>query len=144
MIMAVLTKQIGSVAVTGLVLGLNVVAVIGAATLLGSDCRACRQQLVVYFIGLPLVLVTFLAALGGAREMIIRRMLMFAGLVFAVNLYLGIALGDAPWSADRCGIDCGPQSAKPLIAFLWNIAFSAALLALALWAAFRRMESNPG
>ncbi len=148
------------------------VFVIGLATILGAwgfqiaggylPCALCLQQRIPYYVGLPIVLVALLAALLGARPIVVRTLLLFAALIFAVNAFLGGYQAGAEWRLWAGPASCGAASGAgtgslleqikhirvvsctdPSWRFLylsfagWNAVISVALFALSLWGAFR-------
>lgn len=117
-------------------------AILGAGWL----CPLCRQQAIGAAIGAVLALVAFLSAAAGANAMIVRRLLMVSGLVFAVTAYLVLApllqIDGAP--ALLCGeagdpVPCGSESLPFVLRHhqTWSVLLSAALTALAFWGVFR-------
>src|SRR5262249_59109872 len=73
--------------------------VIGLATILGAwgfqlvggyvPCKLCLEQRLPYYVGLPIALAAGLAAIAGAKPMVVRTLLIVAGLLSAYNVYLG-------------------------------------------------------
>lgn len=151
------------------------VFVIGTATILGAwgfqivggylPCALCLQQRVPYYLGLPLVLAALLAALLGAKPSVPRSLLVIAGLIFAVNVFLAGYQAGAEWrlweGPSTCGgasgagegslldqirsiriVSCTDPSWRFLLLSFagWNAVVSAGLFVLSLWGAFRRME----
>ncbi len=125
------------------VVGLGVAAAVGNAVLLvGGTCAACWQDLVIYGLGLPLALAAFLAAWVGATSMIMRRALLLAGLVVAVNVYLNMVRGRSIGGADELAcIDMPVADCVPGIGAFgvgWNLVLSVAIAAVCLWGTFAR------
>ncbi|MCP4383800.1 MAG: disulfide bond formation protein B [Hyphomicrobiales bacterium] len=132
-------------------------------------CKLCLQERVPYYVGLPIALAALLAALAGAKPTVVRMLLMVAGLVFAVNVYLGVYHAGAEWGwwagpAD-CGAAGGPvDDVNDLLNQLdnirivscteatwrllglsfagWNAAVSVFLVATAFWGAFRPLADR--
>ena len=152
-----------------------VVLAVGLATILGAwafelighyvPCKLCLEERVPYYVGLPIALAAMLAAIAGAKPTVARTLLMAAGLIFAINVYLGLYHAGVEWGWWAGPTDCGPGGASPTtsasdllnrlqdirivscaeaswrFAFLsfagWNAAVSLFLVAAALWGAFR-------
>ena len=125
------------------VVGLGVAAAVGNAVLLvGGTCAACWQDLVIYGLGLPLALAAFLAAWFGATPMVMRRALLLAGLVVAVNVYLNAvgarSLGSTDGLACRDMPGAACAEATHAVGVGWNLALSVAIVAVCLWGTFAR------
>jgi len=90
-------------------IGLLTIAGAWAFQLIGNyiPCELCLQERVPYYIGLPLALVSALAALSGAKPTIARMFLMMAGLAFAVGVYLGTYHAGAEWGFWPGPSNCG-------------------------------------
>ena len=79
------------------------VLALGLATILGAwgfqliggyvPCALCLEQRVPYYVGLPLVLASLLAAFAGAKPTVVRMLLIVAALIFAYNIYLASLSG---------------------------------------------------
>src|SRR5262249_35071072 len=110
--------------------------VLGLATILGAwgfqliggyvPCKLCLEQRVPYYVGLPVALVALLAALAGAKPMVVRTLLVVAGLIFAFDIYLGAYQAGAEWKLWAGPSDCGAtggstQSTADLLNSLKNI-----------------------
>jgi disulfide bond formation protein DsbB len=154
-----------------------IVLIAGTATVLGAwgfelfggyvPCKLCLEQRIPYYIGLPFALAAVIVAFAGARPMIVRGLLLAAGLILAVNLYLAGYHAGAEWGLWEGPSDCGatgamtePMSAGDLLNQLngirivscseaswrflylsfagWNFVATAFLVAVALWGAVRR------
>ena len=112
-----------------------VVFVVGAAAILIAwgfeliggyiPCALCLQERVPYYIGLPVALAGVLAALGGALPIVVRILLVVAGLVFAYGAYLGIYHAGAEWGWWAGPADCGggsaPTNVEDLLAQIDNV-----------------------
>lgn len=157
-----------------------IVVVVGGATIITAwgfeliggfvPCALCLQERVPYYIGLPIALAALLAAVGGAKPTAVRMLLIVAGLIFAINVYLGVYHAGAEWGwwagPDDCGGTGGPVgNVDDLLGQLdnirivscteatwrllglsfagWNAAASIFLLATALWGAFRPLAAQP-
>lgn len=125
------------------VVGLGIGAAAGNAILLvAQTCDLCWQDLVIYGLGLPLALAAFLAAWFGATPMIMRRALLLAGLVVAVNVYLNAvhalrpATGGELACIDMPAADCA--GAIGAYGVGWNLALSVAIVAVCIWGTFAR------
>lgn len=125
------------------VVGLGIGAAAGNAVLLAVRmCDGCWQDLVIYGLGLPLALAAFLAAWFGTTPMIMRRALLLAGLVVAVNVYLngvrgiGLRAGDELACIDMPAADCA--SAIGAYGVGWNLALSLAIVVICIWGTFAR------
>ncbi len=156
-----------------------IVLVLGLATILGAwgfeliggyvPCKLCLEQRVPYYVGLPFALVAFLAALAGAKPTVVRLFLIVAGLIFAIDIYLGTYQAGAEWKLWAGPTDCGggtgpTQSTADLLNQLksvhvvscseaswrllvlsfagWNAVVSLLLVAIAIWGAFRRLPKD--
>ena len=128
------------------IMGLGLAAIVGnlAVAAVSAGCQSCWQAVVVYAIGLPIALAALLAAHYSAIPMISRRALLLAGLVFAVNIYLGFLQARGLWfpgTRDACD-EVSPfacvDGAMPDFLVGWNLALPTALCAAALWGAFAR------
>ena len=150
------------------------VLLLGLATILGAwgfqliggyvPCALCLEQRVPYYVGLPVALAAFLAALAGAKPTVVRLLLIVAGLIFAFDIYLGAYQAGAEWKLWAGPTDCGggsgpTQSTADLLNQLkhihvvsctdpswrllflsfagWNAIVSTVLVAIAIWGAFR-------
>lgn len=125
------------------VVGLGIAAAVGNAVLLvGGTCDACWQDLVIYGLGLPLALAAFLAAWFGATPMIMRRALLLAGLVVAVNVYLnmvrgiGVRAGDELACIDMQAAECADAIGAYGVG--WNLGLSLAIVVVCIWGTFAR------
>ena len=157
-----------------------IVLVLGLATILGAwgfelighfmPCKLCLEERVPYYVGLPVALTAFLAALAGAKPMVSRTLLLIAGLIFAYNIYLGGYHAGVEWNIFTGPSDCGStgssittpedllktleggirivpcDQASWRFLFLsfagWNAVISIALTAIAMWGVFRPMGSD--
>jgi disulfide bond formation protein DsbB len=156
------------------------VVVLGLATIAGAwgfqliggyvPCKLCLEQRVPYYVGLPVALVALGAALAGAKPMVVRTLLIVAGLIFAFGIYLGAYQAGAEWKLwagpSDCGATGGPtQSTEDLLNQLknihivsctdaswrflflsfagWNAVVSTVLVAFAIWGAFRALPPEP-
>ena len=156
------------------------VLVLGLATILGAwgfqliggyvPCKLCLEQRVPYYVGLPVTLAALLAALAGAKPTVVRLLLIIAGLIFAIGIYLGTYQAGAEWKLWAGPTDCGAtgggtQSTADLLNQLknihvvscteaswrflflsfagWNAVVSIVLVALAIWGAFRPLPPEP-
>jgi disulfide bond formation protein DsbB len=158
-----------------------VVFAVGAATIAGAwgfeliggfvPCKLCLEERLPYYVGLPMALAALLAALAGAKPTVVRMFLIVAGLVFAINVYLGTYHAGAEWGLWQGPADCGAGGAGPatsandLLAQLkgirivscseaswrlfflsfagWNAVVSLFLAVVALWGAFRPLPPEP-
>jgi disulfide bond formation protein DsbB len=157
-----------------------IVFAVGLAAILGAwgfeliggyvPCALCLEQRVPYYVGLPLALASLLAALAGAKPVVVRTLLIAAGLIFAINVYLGARHAGAEWGLwsgpDDCGatgsgtanvddllnqlsdiriVSCTEVSWR--LFFLsfagWNTVISLFLTAASLWGAFRPLAPEP-
>jgi hypothetical protein len=132
--------------VPAVVVGLGLAAIAGnLAIAVGSTrCESCWQAIVVYAVGLPIALAALLAAGYGAAPMIMRRALLLAGLVFAVNFYLGFLqvrglrlAGPVEVCDARAPFAC-VDGAVPTIRIVWNLGLSTVLCTVSLWGTFAR------
>jgi disulfide bond formation protein DsbB len=151
-----------------------IVFAVGLATILGAwgfelignyaPCKLCLEQRLPYYIGLPVALCALLAAAAGAKITVPRMLLLVAGLIFAINVYLGGYHAGAEWGWWAGPSDCGATgdattSTTDLLAELetirvvsctevqwrflflsfagWNVLVSLFLVAVSLWGAFR-------
>ncbi len=161
-----------------------VVFAVGAATIAGAwgfeliggfvPCKLCLEERLPYYVGLPMALAALLAALAGAKPTVVRMLLIVAGLIFAINVYLGTYHAGAEWGLWQGPADCGVGGAGPATSandlleqlkgirivscseaswrlfFLsfagWNAVVSLFLVVVALWGAFRPLppESPAG
>jgi disulfide bond formation protein DsbB len=156
-----------------------VVLVLGLATILGAwsfqliggyvPCKLCLEQRVPYYVGLPLVLASLLAAPAGAKPTVVRMFLIIAALIFAYNVYLAVYQAGAEWAWWAGPTDCGggtatTNSAADLLNSLknikvvscteaswrlfglsfagWNAVVSLVLVVVALWGAFRPLAPS--
>lgn len=124
------------------VLALGVVAVAGNAIAAFGEtgCQACREGLVIAAVGLPIVLASLLAAIVGAAEMITRRSLLLAGLIFGMSIYLNVGRARAAWFS---GTECVGAECAGSFWIGWNVALSAVMLAVAVWGAFAKAPPAP-
>lgn len=157
-----------------------IVVAVGLAAILGAwgfqlvggfvPCALCLEQRVPYYVGLPLALASLLAALAGAKPMVVRTLLIAAGLIFAINVYLGARHAGVEWGWWAGPADCGATGggtanvddllnelndirvvscteASLRLLFLsfagWNTLISVFLTAVALWGAFRPLAPEP-
>jgi hypothetical protein len=126
-----------------MVVALGIAAAAGNAVLVvARTCDACWQDLVIYGLGLPLALAAFLAAWFGAIPMVMRRALLLAGLVVAVNVYLNVVRARNLGSTDELTcVDMPVAACGEAIGVFgvgWNLAFSVAIVAVCLWGTFAR------
>jgi disulfide bond formation protein DsbB len=154
--------------------------VLGLATILGAwgfqliggyvPCKLCLEQHVPYYVGLPMALAALLAALAGAKPTVVRLLLIVAGLILAIGIYLGTYQAGAEWKLWAGPTDCGAtgsgtQSTADLLNQLknihvvscteaswrflflsfagWNAVASIVLVAIAIWGAFRPLPPEP-
>ena len=154
--------------------------VLGLATILGAwgfqliggyvPCKLCLEQRVPYYVGLPMALAALLAALAGAKPTVVRLLLIVAGLILAIGIYLGTYQAGAEWKLWAGPTDCGAtgsgtQSTADLLNQLknihvvscteaswrflflsfagWNAVASVVLVAIAIWGAFRPLPPEP-
>jgi disulfide bond formation protein DsbB len=152
-----------------------VVFALGLATILGAwgfqliggyvPCKLCLDQRIPYYAGLPVALLALVAAVAGAKPIVVRTLLLAAGLIFAYDIYLGTYQAGAEWKLWAGPSDCGATgsgvvSAADLLKQLqnirivscteaswrflflsfagWNAVVSVVLVAVAFWGAFRR------
>ncbi|CAN5168553.1 disulfide bond formation protein B [soil metagenome] len=93
------------------------VFLVGLATICGAwvfqlvggyvPCALCLQERLPYYIGVPLALVSLVAALARAPAWVSRVTLALAGIVFLYGLYLGTYHAGAEWSWWPGPSDCG-------------------------------------
>lgn len=151
-----------------------IVLLIGMATILGAwgfqlignyvPCKLCLEQRLPYYVALPVTLAALLAAAAGAKATVSRMLLIVAGLIFAINLYLSGYHAGAEWGWWPGPSDCGDAgdattSTTDILAELetirvvsctevqwrfmflsfagWNFLISLLLVAVAMWGAFR-------
>ena len=155
-----------------LVLGLATILGAWGFQLIGGyvPCKLCLEQRVPYYVGLPMALAALLAALAGAKPTVVRLLLIVAGLTFAFGIYLGAYQAGAEWKLWAGPTDCGAtgsgtQSTADLLNQLknihvvscteaswrflflsfagWNAVVSVALVAIAIWGAFRPLPPEP-
>jgi disulfide bond formation protein DsbB len=155
-----------------LVLGLATILGAWGFQLIGGyvPCKLCLEQRLPYYLGLPLALAALLAALAGAKPTVVRLFLIVAGLIFAIGIYLGTYQAGAEWKLWAGPTDCGAtgsgtQSTADLLNQLknihvvscteaswrflflsfagWNAVVSVALVAIAIWGAFRPLPPEP-
>jgi disulfide bond formation protein DsbB len=154
--------------------------VLGLATILGAwgfqliggyvPCKLCLEQRVPYYVGLPMALAALLAALAGAKPTVVRLLLIVAGLILAIGIYLGTYQAGAEWKLWAGPTDCGAtgsgtRSTADLLNQLknihvvscteaswrflflsfagWNAVASIVLVAIAIWGAFRPLPPAP-
>ena len=154
--------------------------VLGLATILGAwgfqliggyvPCKLCLEQRVPYYVGLPMALAALLAALAGAKPTVVRLLLIVAGLILAIGIYLGTYQAGAEWKLWAGPTDCGAtgsgtHSTADLLNQLknihvvscteaswrflflsfagWNAVASIVLVAIAIWGAFRPLPPEP-
>ena len=156
-----------------LVLALGLATILGAwgFQLIGGyvPCALCLEQRVPYYVGLPLVLASLLAAFAGAKPTVVRMLLIVAALIFAYNIYLATYQAGAEWGWWAGPTDCGggtptTNNAADLLNSLknikvvscteaswrlfglsfagWNAVVSVALVGVALWGAFRPLAPS--
>jgi len=156
-----------------------IVFVVGLVTILGAwgfelignyvPCKLCLEERLPYYVALPVTLAALLAAAAGAKVTVPRMLLIVAGLIFAINFYLGGYHAGAEWGWWAGPSDCGATGAAPTTStdilaeletikivsctevqwrflFLsfagWNFVVSLFLVAVSLWGAFRPLAEG--
>jgi disulfide bond formation protein DsbB len=159
-----------------IVLGVGLATIVGAwgFELIGgyAPCKLCLEERIPYYVGLPVALAALLAAAAGAKVTVPRMLLIVAGLIFAINVYLAGYHAGAEWGWWTGPSDCGATGApatsdtdilaeletmSPVVSctevqwrmlFLsfagWNFVVSLFLLAVSLWGAFRPVAGASG
>lgn len=135
-----------------MVMGLAAVLADSIVLLFSPQCDACRQDLVVFGLGLPLAFAALLAARYSSAPMIARRALLLAGLVFTVNMYLNFLSARGAWADGdllACGGGMGATetcAAAELERYRAgaNMALSAMMAAVSLWGTFARPPRSTG
>jgi disulfide bond formation protein DsbB len=94
---------------------------LGLATILGAwafqlaggyvPCKLCLEQRIPYYAGLPVVAVAIAAALTGVPSRWVRLIMAVAGVIFAVNVFLGINHAGIEWGWWPGPSDCGATGA---------------------------------
>jgi disulfide bond formation protein DsbB len=129
-----------------------------------APCKLCLEERLPYYAGVPVALAALLAAAGGAKATVPRLLLILAGLIFAINVYLGGYHAGAEWALWAGPSDCGAtgggtRSAGDLLRSIeeirivscteaswrflflsfagWNFVASLFLVAVSFWGAFR-------
>lgn len=121
-----------------------------AVALAEVPCPHCRVLLVVHAIAFPLALAGFLAVIAGASDMAVRRLLMVAGLAFALCFFLAVVPPSAVREAGQAcaaGTPCGDGPFGLLLRHHALLSASVSLLvaAAAFWGAFRpHAEASQG
>jgi len=98
-----------------------IVFALGLATILGAwgfqliggyvPCKLCLEERVPYYVGVPLALLTIIAALTRAPAWLVRGLLALTALVFLYDLYLGGYHAGAEWGFWPGPADCGQSAA---------------------------------
>ena len=98
-----------------------IVFVLALATILGAwgfqliggyvPCKLCLEERIPYYAGVPLALLTILAALLSAPAWLVRGLLGLTALVFLYDLYLGGYHAGAEWGFWPGPSDCGQSAA---------------------------------
>lgn len=153
------------------------VAVLGMAVTVGTalgfqhiggyiPCKLCYEQRTPYYVGTPLMLVAFAAAMLDWPTMLTRLLLLAGGLLMAYGLYLGVYHSGVEWGWWPGPTDCGvvdvgdsgsgngvldllddvvpPSCDKAALRILglsmagWNAAASLVLAAVAFYGTFAR------
>jgi disulfide bond formation protein DsbB len=156
-----------------------IVVFVSLATIVGAwgfevvghyvPCKLCLEERLPYYVGIPVALAALLAASVGAKVTVPRLLLIGAGLIFAVNVYLGAYHAGAEWGWWTGPTDCGATggettSATDLLAQLeeirivscteaswrflylsfagWNFVVSLFLVSVSMWGAFRTLADE--
>ena len=105
-------------AITALFLAVAMAAAVGAA--LGFQhiggyipCKLCYEQRLPYYVGAPLMMLAFLAAVARAPALVTRGLLLAGGLLMAYGLYLGVYHSGVEWGWWPGPTDCGMVVAPP-------------------------------
>ena len=105
-------------AITALFLAVAMAAAVGAA--LGFQhiggyipCKLCYEQRLPYYVGAPLMMLAFLAAVARAPAIVTRGLLLAGGLLMAYGLYLGVYHSGVEWGWWPGPTDCGMVVAPP-------------------------------
>ncbi|MEQ1952100.1 disulfide bond formation protein B [Mesorhizobium sp. CN2-181] len=99
-------------ALTALFLAAAMAATVGGA--LGFQhlggyipCKLCYEQRIPYYVGAPLMLLAFLAALVRVPPVVTRGLLLAGGLLMAYGVYLGVYHSGVEWGFWPGPTDCG-------------------------------------
>jgi disulfide bond formation protein DsbB len=97
------------------------VFLLGLATILAAwtfqimlgyvPCKLCLEQRIPYYVGLPIVAGAIAAALLGAPSRWVRLIMGVAGVVFAINVFLGVNHAGIEWGLWPGPSDCGATPA---------------------------------